>query len=119
MERAYYNDSSVESKPNVTRLSHKKVMLILHYLGMLDKLQSIGLDKKDEAQILSDIIGFSKKNTQTFTANMGLTFYPADDDVAMTYKNLEFAKKYFQDLGLTSIVDEVEEDLSRSEADKK
>lgn len=107
------------SKTTSRVLTHKKVMLLIYYLGLLDKLQSHGMKKETEAKILSDIISFDEKNTKTFIANINYISFEASDDASKSYKNLDFAWKYFNENGLYDIANRVKEDLEKSKAEKK
>ncbi len=107
-----YNSSVSKQKPSITeKATHKQQMLILHYLGVLEKISLITQKRIDQAKLISYLINRNEKNTKTFIESMKLKMLDIEKDVAMTPKNLRFVHTLFTDLGLSDLADKVQIDL--------
>jgi hypothetical protein len=88
-------------------------MLILHYLGFLEKIELLLKTQEKQAELLSYILDRNSKNTKTFFVTMKSVMDYEDKDMAKTPKNLDFVKKLFLDLGLNELAEKVQEDIKR------
>ena len=104
-------ETSIQSKD---KARHKQQMLILHYLGILDKIDLLPLNQGGKAQLLSTLLNRSEKNTNNYLASIALTMATEQTDVAKTPKNLNFVLNLFKELGLTDYTGSIQSDLNKT-----
>jgi len=100
------------------KATHKQQMLILHYLGVIKKINLLTQKKVNQAKLISYLLNRSEKNTKTFIETMNLKMADKDKDVAMTPKNLEFVYNLFTDIGLIDLANKVQKDLEKASREK-
>lgn len=107
-----YKTQESSQRPSKTdKATHKQQMLILHYIGVLKKIDLLTQKKINQAKLISYLLNRDEKNTKTFIETMNLKMNDKDKDVAMTPKNLRFVHTLFIDLGLNDLANRVQEDL--------
>lgn len=107
------NSVEVENISTVKKSTHKQQILILHYLGFLDKIESLHITQEKKAELLSIILNRGSKNTKTFFTNIKLVMENEDIHTAKTPKNLDFVENLFIELGLQELAQKVQDDKKR------
>ena len=99
------------------KAAHKQQILILHYLGLLDKIDVLPLTQEKRADLLSYILNRNSKNTKTYLSTIKGRIDYEDPGFAKTPNNLDFVEKLFRDFELEEIVQKIQEDKRRINLD--
>ena len=107
-----FQKTELKTAPTI-KSTHKQQMLILHYLGFLDKIHVLLPTLEKRAELLTYILNRDIKNTKTYFSLINLFLNEKDKDIVKTPNNLDFVEKVFLELGLQEFAQNVKEDKKR------